>query len=78
MTIRYVTEWLYLQKEVFSGDMNIKEIIACSGMSITEFAKYLNIPYKTVQKWNAGERVPPIWATELIEYKLIKENIIKR
>ena len=57
--------------------MNIKELIAASGMSLTQFSKYFNIPYRSLQNWDREERKAPEYVVELIEYKLRKENIIK-
>lgn len=54
----------------------IDELIKKSGMKMTEFSKYFNIPYRTVQDWKAGKYVPPVYLLELIEYKLKNEKKI--
>ena len=51
------------------------EIIKKTGMSVPEFAKAFNIPYNTVSSWVRGERNPPEYVVELIEYKIMKENM---
>ena len=57
--------------------MTIKEMREACNMSITDFAKLLEIPYRTVQDWEGGRRKPPEYVIKLIEYKLINEIIIK-
>ena len=42
---------------------------------MTDFAKYFNIPYRTIQNWEAGTRQCPEYVVELIKYKLEKELI---
>lgn len=48
-----------------------------SDMSLKQFSEYFNIPYRTLQHWEAGDRKCPEYLLELIEYKLRKESIIK-
>ena len=57
--------------------MNIKELRFSTGMTQTEFGEYLNIPMRTIQNWEGGQRNCPEYVMELINYKLIKENMIK-
>jgi predicted transcriptional regulator len=54
------------------------EIIKKTGMSVSDFAKAFNIPYNTVSSWVRGERKPPDYVVELIEYKIIKEEMSMR
>ena len=44
-------------------------------MTQKEFAEYFNVPIKTLQKWEQGDRTPPEYITELIEYKIDKEKL---
>lgn len=58
-----------------------KEFRISSKMSRSKFAEYFGIPYRTVQNWELyGEstegRVCPDYLLKLMEYKLLKENII--
>lgn len=39
--------------------MTVKEMIAAAGMSQTTFAKYFDIPLRTVQEWCGGRRQMP-------------------
>lgn len=54
--------------------MNIKELREKSGMNLTEFSKYFNIPYRTVQNWELGSRKCPDYLIELMAYKLETER----
>ena len=56
--------------------MTFSELLQQSGMTIAKFSKYFNIPYRTVQSWNLGERQCPSYLMELIRYKLEKEGLI--
>ena len=57
--------------------MELKELRELSGMSRVEFAEYFGIPYRTVQKWELGERECTPYLLGLMRYKLEKEGIIK-
>lgn len=54
---------------------NIEQARLRAGLNKTEMSKLFNIPYRTLQHWELGERRPPEWAEAL----LIKElnNIAK-
>ncbi len=54
--------------------MNFKELREQSGMTRPEFSKYFEIPYRTVQDWELGNRVCPDYLIKLIEYKLNAEK----
>ena len=54
--------------------MEFKELRISSGMNITEFSKYFNIPYRTVQNWELGTRKCPDYVLELMAYKLENEK----
>ena len=56
--------------------MSIKELLTISGMTMTQFAAYFQIPYRTVQEWNAERRKCPDYLIALMEYKLRKEKLI--
>lgn len=47
-----------------------KEVRLISGMNKTEFSKYFNIPYRTVNSWESGERKCPDYLLDLIIFKL--------
>ena len=56
--------------------MRIKELLQAAGMNTTQFAKYFDIPYRTVQSWVLGDRQCPEYLIALIQYKLEKEGLI--
>ncbi|MBR1650635.1 MAG: helix-turn-helix domain-containing protein [Lachnospiraceae bacterium] len=51
-----------------------KAIREKSGMSRTEFAEWLGIPYRTMQEWELGRRVMPEYVLRLIAYKVLNEE----
>ena len=64
----------YLNK---GGDeMTIKELRTAAKMTQKAFSEYLKIPKRTIEQWEGGQRTPPKYLVELIEYKLKKENLI--
>lgn len=48
-----------------------------SGMNWKEYAAYFQIPYRTVQDWERGNRKMPDYLLRLMEYKLRMEKLIK-
>lgn len=56
--------------------MTIKELRNACDMTIKAMSDYLHIPYRTLQDWESGQRTPPDYVIELIEYKLHKEELI--
>lgn len=63
-----IKAWNRMQQTSF------KDVRIASGMGRTEFADYFNIPYRTVQSWELGDRKCPEYLLELIQYKLQKEK----
>ena len=57
--------------------VTFKELREASKMSRKQFTDYFNIPYRTIQNWELGERDCPEYLLALMEYKLKKEGIIK-
>ena len=51
--------------------MTIKEIRKACGMTQAEMAKQLNIPLRTIENWDGGQRKPPDYVVELIQYRLL-------
>lgn len=52
----------------------IKRIRQKTGMNRKQFAEYFNIPYRTVEDWEAGKARCAPYLVELIVYKLDKEG----
>ena len=53
------------------------EIRKRTGMNRREFAEYFDIPYRTVQDWELGNRQMPEYLFRLIEYKIRMEKLMK-
>lgn len=45
------------------------------GMNRREFAEYFNIPYRTVQDWELGNRQMPDYLFRLMAYKVRMEKL---
>ena len=45
-----------------------------SGMNRTDFAKWLGVPYRTMQEWELGRRAMPEYVLRLIAYKVVNEK----
>lgn len=50
--------------------MTIKELRQQTGLSQSAFAKYFEIPLRTVQDWEQGKRTPPEYLVKLMSEKL--------
>ncbi len=55
----------------------IKELREQMGMNRKEFCVYFDIPYRTVQDWEAGKREMPDYVLRLLWYKAQMEKLIK-
>lgn len=58
--------------------MDIKELRQKLKMTQKEFGEYLNIPQRTIQSWELGDRTPPEYVLELIKFKIKKERLIMK
>ena len=45
-----------------------------TGMNWKEFAEYFEIPYRTVQEWELGNRRMPEYLLRLMKYKICIEE----
>lgn len=57
--------------------MEFKELRKLSGMTQKAFAEYFEIPKRTIESWDMGERKCPEYLLKLMEYKLVNECKIK-
>lgn len=46
------------------------ELRESTGMNRREFAEYFEIPYRTVQEWELGNRKMPSYLLQLMAYKI--------
>ena len=65
------------KKEVIKMCATVKDLRAATGWTQEEFANYFKVSRITVQSWERGVRNCPPGFLELMEYKLINENIVK-
>lgn len=56
----------------------IKEIREATGLSQSKFCGALNIPIRSLQKWEIGERSCPEYVVELIEYRVAHDPRFKK
>lgn len=54
--------------------MTIKEIRALTGMSQAKFAKKYEIPQRTLESWEMGDRNPPEYVLKMLE-RIVLEDI---
>ncbi len=55
----------------------VKELREQMGMNRREFSEYFNIPYRTVQDWEAEKRELPEYVLHLMVYKAEMEKLVK-
>ncbi|MFR5601771.1 MAG: helix-turn-helix domain-containing protein [Lachnospiraceae bacterium] len=53
------------------------ELRISMGMNRREFCDYFEIPYRTVQDWEAGKREMPSYLFRLMKYKAEIEKMCK-
>lgn len=59
----------------YCREKNIIYLRMETGMSRTDFAKYFNIPYRTLENWERKDNKCPTYLYDLIEYKIINEGL---
>lgn len=57
--------------------MDIREMRNRLGETQSEFAERYQIPFRTIQNWEAGVRVPPAYMTKLLEAR-VRADLINR
>ena len=57
---------------------SIKEIRQSTGLSQQKFCDLLNIPLRTMQAWETGERSCPEYVVELIAYRVAHDESIPK
>lgn len=58
--------------------LTFKELRQASGMNQTQFSKYFEIPYRTIQDWEHGKRKCPEYLLKLMQYKIENEQKTKK
>lgn len=57
--------------------MDIREMRNRLGETQSEFAERYHIPFRTIQNWEAGVRVPPAYITSLLEER-VRADLVNR
>lgn len=75
----YRTHIVMIQEEhgMTSGE-ELLELRKSTGMNRREFAEYFEIPYRTVQDWELGNRRMPYYLLQHMVYKVDKEKLAKK
>lgn len=55
----------------------LKEIREKLGMNRTEFSRYMDIPLRTLEEWEAGRRQMPDYVLKLIAYYVRMQQLLK-
>lgn len=61
----------------YARDVDILKLRLRTGMGRNEFAKYFNVPYRTLQNWELEINLCPVYLASLMEYKLKSEGLLK-
>lgn len=56
----------------------IKELRAKSGMTQKQFSEFVGCSKRAVEDWEGCRRMCPEYVKNLIEYKLVGENLINK
>jgi len=56
----------------------LKEIREMLGMNRTEFSRYIDIPLRTLDEWEAGRRKMPEYVLRLITYYVKVQQVLHK
>ena len=70
-TLDKYTHWVHTMHEV--NTMTIHEMRIALGDTQSEFAERYNIPFRTIQNWEAGVRKPPEYVASLLESRILAD-----
>ena len=57
--------------------MNIREMRTRLGDTQSQFAQRYQIPFRTIQNWEAGTRKPPEYMIKLLNPDIIQEEVTR-
>ena len=67
------------KKEQTQNDgKKLVELREKTGMTRREFCEYFEIPYRTMQDWELGNRTIPSYLLRLMTYRIEMEKLIKK
>ena len=58
------------ERNIMEQKQRLIELRISTGMNRREFADYFEIPYRTMQQWELGDRKMPEYLLRLIAYKI--------
>lgn len=58
--------------------VTISFLVEQTGMTLKEFSLYFHIPYRTLQNWKEGSRIPPAYVLDLLWFKIQNDETLKR
>ena len=58
--------------------MNIREMRKQLGYTQTEFSQRYNIPFRTIQNWEAGVRVPPQYILDFLHDRIVSDLVNRK
>lgn len=61
-----------------SDGKKLVELREKTGMTRREFCDYFEIPYRTMQDWELGNRTIPSYLLRLMTYRIEMEKLIKK
>lgn len=68
-----------VKKEQTQNDgKKLVELREKTGMTRREFCEYFEIPYRTMQDWELGNRAIPSYLLRLMTYRIEMEKLIKK
>jgi DNA-binding transcriptional regulator YiaG len=56
----------------------IKELREKTGLTQKAFSERLNIPHRTVQNWEGGQRQCPEYVVELIAFRIEHDDTLRK
>jgi len=59
------------REQILQADNPIRELLNRRHLKISQLAKLLDAPYRTVQDWSLGKSAPPKWVLNLILDKVL-------
>ena len=66
------------KKEQLENQINrLKKIRNDLGMNRTEFSRYIGIPLRTLEEWEAGRRQMPDYVLRLLSYYIRMEQFLQ-
>lgn len=63
------------QEKTMNNQEKLLKLRSSTGMSRKDFCEYFEIPYRTMQDWELGNRKMPDYLLRLMEYKIGMERL---